>query len=95
MSDYAEMADGPIEPAEPSKPVELATPEPPYIRYVKWEPPQTGPDLAHAEAANLRAEVAQLRAAVGDLPAVVKAMQESICHLELQVHRLLNQEGEL
>ena len=68
---------------------------PPYIRYVKWEPPQTGPDLAHAEVANLRAEVAQLRAAVGDLPAVVKAMQESICHLELQVHRLLNQEGEL
>lgn len=83
MSDYAEMADGPIEPTQP------AAPEPPYIRYTPWEPPpKTGPELAHLSMAQLRAQLVEMQAAM-------QKMQESICHLELQVHRLLNQEGEL
>ena len=86
MSDWSEMADGPTEPAATP-----AAPEPPYIRYTHWEPlprPKTGPELLHAE-------VDQLRNQVGDMTAAMQKMQESICHLELQVHRLLNQEGEL
>ena len=85
MSDYAEMADGPIEPAQP------AAPEPPYIRYTHWEPlpqPKTGPELLHAE-------VDQLRNQVGEMTAAMQKMQEAICHLELHVQRLVNQEGEL
>ena len=86
MSDYAEMADSPIEPTPPTQP---AAPEPPYIRYTPWEPPpKTGPELANLS-------MAQLRAQVGEMTAAMQKMQESICHLELQVHRLLNQEGEL
>lgn len=83
MSDYAEMADGPVGPVLP------APPEPPYIRYVPWEPPpKTGPELAHLEMAALRSQV-------GDMQATMQKMQEAICHLELHVHRLLNQDGEL
>ena len=72
MSDYAEMADGPIEPTQPSEP---AAPEPPYIRYRPWTPTPGDP--------------------ISELQAAMQKMQEAICHLELQVHRLLNQEGEL
>jgi hypothetical protein len=88
VSDYAEMADGPIEPAQP---IEVPTPHPPYIRYAAWEPaapPKTGPQLLHDE-------VQQLRSQVTEMAASMQKMQESICHLELHVHRLLNQEGDL
>ena len=91
MSDYAEMADGPIEPAKPEEPAtpELPKREPPYIRYTPWEPPpKTGPELVHLEVADLRTQMGQMQAAM-------QKMQEAICHLELHVHRLLNQEGEL
>lgn len=74
MSDYADMADGPIE---------VPSPQPPYIRYVAWEPAQTGPELVHRETRALRCQIDEMAAAM-------RKMQESICHLELQVHRLLN-----
>ena len=51
-------------------------------------PPKTGPELVHDE-------VTQLRAQLGETAAAMQKMQESICHLENHVHRLLNQEGEL
>ena len=51
-------------------------------------PPKTGPELVHEEMAQLRNQVVEMQAAM-------QKMQESICHLELTVHRLLNQEGEL
>jgi hypothetical protein len=80
VSDYAEMADGPVE---------VPSPQPPYIRYTRWEQPlKTGPELLHVE-------VQQLRSQVSEMAASMQKMQESICHLELQVHKLLNQEGEL
>lgn len=79
MIDYAEMADGQVR---------VPTPQPPYIRYVAWEPtarPKTGPELLHEEVQALRCQVAEMEVAL-------RRMQEAICHLEL---RMLNQEGEL
>lgn len=87
MSDYAEMADGPLEQHQPKEPTATPEPpkrEPPYILYRPWEPPpKTGPELAHLEVQELRTQMGQMQAAM-------QKMQEAICHLELHVHRLLN-----
>ena len=88
MSDYAEMADGPIEPTPPAE-QPPAGPEPPYIRYNHWQP-TPGYDT-RTLADKLQAQ----EKTIGEMAAAMQKMQESICHLELHVHRLLNQEGEL